>query len=136
MQQQFIQALRGDAVLPRIPPFFPGNEFDSDSGDPLSVLTSQLPQGNPGQAFSISPTPKPPPTRLKKLLPTLHLLSVWVLLAYFVLWREPEVFEAQTFGVNALEGRWKRWAELGRGTVKEGWGVQVVVCVLHSQFSN
>jgi len=122
---------------PRIPPFsdtqqaalpaIPGNEFNVNSSDPLAALMAQFPQGQAGQTPSVSPpTPKPPPTLLQRLVPILHLLSVWSLLAYFVLWKEPEVFEARTFGAAASEGWWKRWAELGRGIATEGWGVQIV----------
>lgn len=145
LQQQFMQALMGGAAPPRMPPFSdthrpalptnPSNAFNVNSGDPLAALMAQLPQGQPGQASNLSPpTPRPPPTLLQKMVPIFHLLSVWALLAYFVLWKEPEAFEAQTLGAST-EGRWRRWAELGRGTVTEGWDVQVVVCARHSQSS-
>jgi len=138
LQQQFMQALMGGAAppgmssfsdnyQPALPAPIPSIESNIDSGDPLAALMAQLSQGQPGSTSSTTlPTPKRPPTLLQKLVPVLHLLSVWALLAYFVLWKEPEVFEARTFGAAAAEGWWRRWGELSRGNVSEGWGVQVV----------
>lgn len=54
----------------------------------------------------------PEPTKLQKAMPLLHILSVWCLLVYFVLWAEPHLHSA----VNGEDesGLWRRWAELGR----------------------
>ncbi|KAF9007933.1 hypothetical protein BDQ17DRAFT_179026 [Cyathus striatus] len=50
------------------------------------------------------------PTRLQKFMPLIHLLAVWTLLAYFILFAEPKV--AGSIGGSV----WDRWARLGRGT--------------------
>jgi GET complex subunit GET2 len=66
---------------------------------------------------------------LQKLMPLVHAVSVWTLLAYFVLWMEPQVFESLV-PVVGLGDRWSRWAALTRkaATSDLGWlGVQVVV---------
>jgi hypothetical protein len=56
-----------------------------------------------------------PKTKLQKALPLLHLIAMWCLLAYFVLWAEPKVYRdatGQELRMSAV-GLFKRWAELG-----------------------
>jgi hypothetical protein len=131
-----MQALMSGAAPPEMPSLpdtrqpapNAGIRFNPDSNDPLAALMAQISQGQPGKNPAVSVTPKPR-TLLQKLVPVLHLLSVWALLAYFVLWKEPEAYEARTFEAMAGGGRWRRWAELDRGNLAVGWGVQVVVCI-------
>ncbi|KAF9554780.1 hypothetical protein CPC08DRAFT_712650 [Agrocybe pediades] len=55
-------------------------------------------------------------TKLQKLMPLLHLVAMWCLLAYFVLWAEPLAYTegvTEELGVNAV-GMWRRWANLGQ----------------------
>ncbi|KAF8972577.1 hypothetical protein BDZ97DRAFT_1901133 [Flammula alnicola] len=55
-------------------------------------------------------------SKLQKVLPLLHLLAMWCLLAYFVLWGEPKVHKDLTgedLGLGVM-GLWKRWADLGQ----------------------
>jgi hypothetical protein len=123
----FSEAGLGDA-----PPLGPSDAFPS-SEDPFSILMSQISAQRPYPAGK-EPAMGPfrPPSLVQRLLPLVHLVAVWGLLGYFVLWREPELFEQQTHGVISSDGRWSRWAELGwKNTAKEsGWGVQFVVCTV------
>ena len=73
---------------------------------------------------SVAPKPK---TLLEKLLPVVHLAAAWILLAYFIFWKEPEAYESRTYGAVQPENRWTRWADLARRRPEEGWGVQFVV---------
>ncbi|KAF9466894.1 hypothetical protein BDZ94DRAFT_1250047 [Collybia nuda] len=52
---------------------------------------------------------------MQKLMPFVHLGTMWCLLAYFVLYQEPKTHEALG-GTNVEStGLWRRWAELGSG---------------------
>ena len=55
----------------------------------------------------------PEPTTLQKVMPLLHIVAMWCLLAYFVLWAEPQMYRAVN-GEDEGVGLWRRWAELGR----------------------
>jgi hypothetical protein len=52
----------------------------------------------------------------RKLLPLVHLATIWVLVAYFVFFQEPKAF--QTHGTAVAAGRWSRWAKLGSSNAK------------------
>ena len=56
----------------------------------------------------------PQPTTLQKIMPLLHILAMWCLLVYFVLWAEPQLYSAVNREDEVVVGLWKRWAELGR----------------------
>lgn len=89
--------------------------------------------------------PRKPPTLAQKLLPLLHLLAAWALLAFFVLLREPAAWATGGgqwgLGWEVDRDGWgwgvlRRWGELGRtpgrgalgGAVGEGgYAVQGVV---------
>ena len=82
-----------------------------------------------------------PKTTLQKVLPLLHLIAVWCLLAYFLLWAEPKSYaEASPTGLSDerwnVEGLWKRWAEFGRSDVLKRslttYRLQIVVCLVGS----
>ena len=61
-----------------------------------------------------------------KLLPLVHLLSTWALLAFFVVFKEPQLYSTASH-VNDDDGILSRWAELAWRDAKGGFGVQSVV---------
>lgn len=67
-------------------------------------------------------------TKLQKAMPLLHMLAMWCLLVYFVLWMEPKTYEQVGAGAGGeVVCVWKRWAELGRsGAVARVFRVQLV----------
>lgn len=75
-------------------------------------------------------------TKLQKAMPLLHLVAMWCLLAYFVLWAEPKAY-SEAVGVAEGQGAvslWRRWAELGRknpmvSEAMQTFRIQIVVCV-------
>ena len=107
--------------------------------DPMSALMAALQGGGdgappafpfPGAAGMMPPSQAAPPkpkTLLQKLMPVVHIVCAWALLAYFVLWKEPEAYDAKTHGVSTTDGAWRRWAELNWKSPEDGWGVQTVV---------
>lgn len=110
----------------------------SAADDPLAAMMSALTQltGQPpvelGNAGGIPPglkqmsdTPRAK-TFAAKILPLLHLLATWALLAFFALYKEPEVYNA-ALHVNGNDGILQRWAELAWRNTKGGFGVQPVV---------
>lgn len=80
------------------------------------------------------------PTKLQKAMPLLHMLAMWCLLAYFVLWMEPKAYEQ--FGAGEVVSVWRRWAELGRSSpvarvfrvqlVPFFWAFTTLQIILHS----
>ena len=86
----------------------------------------EMPPGMTMPDFLKPPAAVAKKTLLQKLLPLIHFLAAWSLLAYFVFWKEPEVFDAQTHGVVS-NSWWARWAELSRRSPQDGFGVQFVV---------
>lgn len=161
-QRQFMQALMGGAgpgstpggtPLPGMPalPSTPGGGFNFDpaaaganGGDPLSALMAQFQNQQPGEQAAPMAPPKPP-TLLQKLMPLLHLLSVWAMLAFFVMVKEPGVWRsARQWGLGwdvdmdgVWWGMWKRWGELVRseGIIPNNggfnYGVQALVMQSH-----
>ncbi|KAI0089902.1 hypothetical protein BDY19DRAFT_91760 [Irpex rosettiformis] len=112
-------------------------------GDPFAALMAMMGQqgagekdGGPGplnlgmlQQNMFSP-PAPPVsaqrTLLQKVMPVVHLLAGWLLLAYFVIWREPQAYGVKQRAADVSESGWRRWAELGSRSPEDGWGVQFV----------
>ncbi|KAJ3551164.1 hypothetical protein NM688_g4873 [Phlebia brevispora] len=76
--------------------------------------------------FPAQSAPPAQKTLLQKVLPLIHVVAAWLLLAYFVFWKEPETFSERAYGVVGSENRWSRWAELSRRKPDETWGVQFV----------
>lgn len=127
---------------PRLPSFSDdGDELPMPALDnPLAAMLSSFSQEG-GGALPPSAAGKAPsadaavqPTRLQKLMPFIHLITMWGLLGYFVLYKEPKVYDSQGGAVGV--GMWRRWAELGwrsPATAKNAaigggeWGVHVVV---------
>lgn len=132
-QRQFIQALMAGSVTPQLPqPQLPAaapNTTTSD--DPLAAIMSSLQQMDPYRGTTTGkspafPAPAKPPSTLQKFMPLLHILCSWCILAYFMLFKEPQIFVERSGG--ALDTFWKRWAELAwRIPNSEGWSVQFVV---------
>ena len=141
-QRQFMQALMGGALNPAPafqppPPSFatppPSFSTPPPADDPFATMMAQLTRMNPAQggpAAGKAPAPfapPKPPTRLQKWMPLLHLVCVWCLLAFFVLWKEPQVFVEKTAGAVEV-AFWKRWPKLvTQGALGGAWGVQIVV---------
>jgi GET complex subunit GET2 len=145
-QRQFLNALISGAPIPAsstgLPQFLhppTGAESLGSGDDPLSALMSQFSQfdNSKGAINASGKAPAAAPqqlrTRIQKLMPLVHLVAVWCLLGYFVLWREPKAFEDQTHGAVLTDRLWTRWAELSwRNTAKEGGlGVQFLVSLAH-----
>ena len=118
-------------VDPSLPPI--DNPF-------AALLASQAGGGSGGGAFPpFGPgmTGKgsdevPEPTALQKVMPLLHILAMWCLLAYFVLWAEPQMHSAVNGENEGVVGLWRRWAELGRHSplvenITQTFRVQLVV---------
>jgi hypothetical protein len=101
------------------PPFGPG-------------MTGKAPMGN---------NDVPEPTKLQKAMPLLHILAMWCLLAYFVLWAEPRIDSAiNSENDGGAVGWWRRWAELGRHSpllenVTQAFRVQIVVRIFPPTFT-
>ncbi|KAI0358872.1 hypothetical protein OH77DRAFT_1113012 [Trametes cingulata] len=142
-QAQFMSALLGAAARSpeqsRLPPSSAPTSTSAaplpPPDDPMAALMSALQPGGggpipPGMQFpaagmGMAPPPKPK-TFLQKVMPIVHVLAAWALLAYFVLWKEPEAYEAKTHGTELAGSRWRRWAELSWKSPEDGWGVQPV----------
>lgn len=93
--------------------------------DPLLALMSNFGKGT-GSTFPSQAEAKPKTLTLK-LLPVLHVFSVWALVAFFVFWMEPEAFRAQNSAVVSSRNMWDRWARLATGSVEGSlWGVETV----------
>ncbi|KAF9482389.1 hypothetical protein BDN70DRAFT_991181 [Pholiota conissans] len=100
MGAQGLGGAAGSGGAGMFPPFGPGMGMEG------------MGAGFPG---AMAPPPKEK-TKLQKVLPLLHLVAMWCLLAYFVLWGEPSVHREITgedVAWNAT-GIWKRWSALGQ----------------------
>ncbi|KAF8555901.1 hypothetical protein OG21DRAFT_1476302 [Imleria badia] len=134
-QHQFMQALMGGALNPAQPqpqpPPPPPFATPPPADDPFATVMAQLARMNPPQGGATPgrvpapPAPPKPPTRLQKWMPLLHLVCMWCLLAYFVLWKEPQVFVEKTAGAVEV-AFWKRWPKLVTQALGGAWGVQVI----------
>jgi len=130
-QQQFLQALLSGAPPPRT---FDVNAPVSDGAvpdDPLLALLSTMGmQGGMGQGGKVTPqsrTEPRPKTVIQKLLPLLHVIAIWALLAFFIFWREPEAFQARNSVVVSSGNIWNRWAKLASGAAAQStWGIEIV----------
>ncbi|KIK94686.1 hypothetical protein PAXRUDRAFT_827754 [Paxillus rubicundulus Ve08.2h10] len=135
-QRQFMQALMGGTLNPAaFPQPQPPGTASSRTGpppaeDPFANMMSQLTQMGPARGAAgkapAPPVPAQPATYLQKLMPLLHVVCMWCLLAFFLLWKEPQVFVEKTVGT--VDGAfWRRWPTLAtQGALEGGWGVQVV----------
>lgn len=135
-QQQFLRAL-----LSGTPPT--GSPLDPDvlgpngamTEDPLLALMSNFTAGagagKGAGSMPLSQAEARPKTMTQKLLPILHVFSVWALVAFFVIWMEPEAFRAQNSAVVPSSNTWNRWAQLATGSVEGSlWRVETVVSIV------
>ena len=140
-QQELLRALMGSAgagqpdlqTLPSIATD-PSVEPSATAEDHISTLLASL---SGGAANTIPNTAPPRPRTLtKKLLPVLHVVTMLAILVWFVIWKEPETFEAswlssmvKSEGGELNEFGWRRWARLARGPpTTAGLFVPPVVC--------
>lgn len=146
-QQQLMNALMGNLGAPPSMPGLPPAQVSANDNpampddNPLAALMAMLPQqGGQGSAgappgmipsnlFGQPPAPVQPTKKifLQKIMPLIHLLAGWILLSYFVLWKEPQVYELQPHAASTFDSIWNRWAELGWKKPQDNWGVQFVV---------
>ncbi|KAH8990095.1 hypothetical protein EDB92DRAFT_1816936 [Lactarius akahatsu] len=132
-QQQFLRAL-----LSGTPPIGSGSLGPDVLGpngamadDPLLALMSNFAAGaGAGKGAGSTPlsqTEARPKTLTWKLLPILHVFSVWALVAFFVFWMEPEAFRVQNSAVVSSSNMWNRWARLATGSVEGSlWSVETI----------
>ena len=133
-QQQLLQALLGGPP-PREPRAFDVNAPLTNNAapdDPLLALLSGLGieggHGRGRETLSQPRTEPKPKTLIQKLLPLLHVISVWVLVAFFIFWREPEAFRERNSVAIPSGNIWSRWARLASETAKQStWGIEIVV---------
>ncbi|KAF5361642.1 hypothetical protein D9758_007300 [Tetrapyrgos nigripes] len=73
--------------------------------------------GNAGAGAGVDVVQAKPKTLLQRLMPLVHVISMWGLLAYFALFMEPQVHE-ESVGTTSMssgwQGMWSRWAELAK----------------------
>ncbi|KAF9523651.1 hypothetical protein CPB83DRAFT_898597 [Crepidotus variabilis] len=97
------------------PPGF--GQPSSGSAPPLPPGLAQLLGGgaDPSQGF-MQQEPKKPKTMLQKIMPLLHLVAIWCLLSYFILFAEPQAFgksiHAPGVGMDSIRYAWNRWSQL------------------------
>jgi hypothetical protein len=100
--------------------------------DPLIALMSSL-DVDPGisrdaGAVSQSKTEAKPKIVIQKLLPHLHVIAVWAIVALFVFWQEPEAFRARNSAVVSTGDIRSRRARLvGVPAEQSSWGIEIVV---------
>ncbi|KAF6751266.1 hypothetical protein DFP72DRAFT_1172348 [Ephemerocybe angulata] len=68
-----------------------------------------------------------PPSKWAKFMPFVHLLAVWSLLGYFVLFFEPKVYATASGDELPVHGVWRRWSYLARGAAGVSVPEKVVV---------
>jgi len=117
-------------VDPSLPPI--DNPFAALLASQAGGGSGVFPPFGPGMTAPIVNNNVPEPTKLQKAMPLFHILAMWCLLAYFVLWAEPHMYSA----VNSEDDRgtvglWRRWAELGQHSpllegITQAFRVQVV----------
>ena len=125
-------------VDPSLPPMdnplamlFQQAAINSDGASPAGGMFPPFGGVKGGKGPAVDGVQAREPTRLQKAMPLLHMLAMWCLLVYFVLWMEPKAYEQVGAGVGGeVVGVWRRWAELGRSSpVARVFRVQVVVCL-------
>jgi GET complex subunit GET2 len=137
-QQQFLRTLLGGPPLSEARPFNVNAPVTNSAvpDDPLIALMSSLgvdPGIGRGAGVSQSkaeakPKEAKPKTVIQKLLPTLHVIAVWALVAFFIFWQEPEAFRARNSAVVSTGDIWNRWARLVGGPAEQSsWGIEIVV---------
>jgi len=135
-QQQFLQTLLGGPPPSEPHPFNLNAPVSNNaaSDDPLIALMSSLGVdpgiGRGAGAVSQSKAEAKPRTVIQKLLPIMHVIAVWTLVALFIFWREPEAFRARNSAVVSTGDIWSRWARLASSPAEQSsWGIEIVVSV-------
>jgi len=135
-QQQLLQALSSGPPhsQSRLPDANASVKNSAAPDDPFLALMStfgvQAGIGRDTEGISHTETDAKPKTTIQKLLPLIHVISVWALVAFFILWREPEAFRDHPVVVSPGD-IWHRWARLARGTAEQStWGIEIVVSCL------
>lgn len=132
-QQQFLQTLLG-GLPPSDPHPFNVSVPATNSvvpDDPLIALMSSL-GVDPGISLGAEAVSQPKAeakrkTVIQKLLPILHVIAVWALVAFFIFWREPEAFRARNSAVVSTGDIWNRWAWLASNPAEQSpWGIEKV----------
>lgn len=132
-QAQIMNALLSGGFPPgmSIPAGISDDTMPPADANPLAALMSSMNAGGPNPFSGVPPTRmqtvQKPKSFLQKSTPLIHLVLGWILLAYFVIWKEPEAYDYQSHGLLGSEKAWKRWAELKWASAGEGWGVQPLV---------
>ncbi|KAI0005294.1 hypothetical protein BJV74DRAFT_762210 [Russula compacta] len=131
-QQQFLQALLGSPPLtgPRPPDINAPVANSAVPDDPLLALMSSLGVGvgvGLGGGESQSRTEAKPKLHMQKLLPLLHVIAVWALVAFFIFRQEPEAFQARNAAVVSSGDIWNRWARLATSAAEQStWSIEIV----------
>ena len=126
-QQQLMQALMMGR-MPQMPSPSPSALPPFDDAPPSmedNPLLAQLmaASGGPGGMPEVTAPPKHK-TLVQKLFPIVHLLAMWLLLAYFTFFHEPKLHEAMGGLVDEQKDRvLVRWASFSKEVAR----VQVVV---------
>ncbi|EAU93278.2 hypothetical protein CC1G_12184 [Coprinopsis cinerea okayama7 len=144
-QQQFMRALMGAAAMPPQGQGTGQTPLQSPLGDPNAPIDPSLPpmdnplaamlfpQGpgfNPSKSPVQEAAPPQPPSKFQRLMPLVHLLAMWCLLAYFIFYFEPKAYVEQAGFVDGAN-QWSRWANLIRtsptaATITKVFKVQLV----------
>ncbi|KAK7041789.1 hypothetical protein VNI00_009078 [Paramarasmius palmivorus] len=139
-QRQLFQALMGggggqdfprgmspqpgaDGAAPELPPELADNPLAAMLFNAMNGGTMPpLPPNALGKPPATGPIPQAqtqtqvakPKTAFQKLMPLVHLVAIWMLLAYFVFFKEPEAQGELSLleSRDGLSSVWRRWAEL------------------------
>ncbi|KAA1468304.1 hypothetical protein DENSPDRAFT_833549 [Dentipellis sp. KUC8613] len=128
-QQQLLNALLGSGPglgPPNTSRTLPANGNNIVPEDPLTAVMSSMSLGGfSGLPKGPGNSTTKPKSRLQRLLPLVHVLAVWCLVAFFAVWKEPKGFVSNTSAAVLPGGAWRRWAELGKQQIQDGrWSVQ------------
>lgn len=146
-QEQFMRALgvgpdRGSSEPPLLsasgPPRPPQRAVSEDPNmDLLNALMAAQQQrpGTPGSGTAFSdasafPAATKPQSKFQKILPLIHVISVWCLFAFFAVWREPTLHSESSPWQGKENSFWARWARLSPQSSRrlgEAWQVQPMV---------
>lgn len=129
-QQQFLQALLGGPPLTGPQPLAINASAANSAvpDDPLLTLMSSLGVGVGGGGEYHPPTEAKLKSHMQKLLPLLHVIAVWALVAFFIFQQEPEAFQARNAAVVSSGDIWNRWARLATGAAEQStWSIEIVV---------
>lgn len=115
MEDMMAGMMRGRSISQSgggMPDIGPSPPTGDEGMDQLQAL-HQMFGGGGGAAAG---PPRVPPTRLQKMMPLIHLVAMWGLLAYFVFWKTTA--GTAGLGVDSTSASasvlWEKWAELGK----------------------